>query len=120
MSKIKSSGTSQEMMLAKAFKKKKLRFVRGKNIFGNPDFVLKEAKIAVFCDGKFWHGYRFNKWKKNLAPFWLKKIATNRKRDRKVNKELKKQGWKILRFWDFEIKKDLSKCLMKIEKALRK
>ncbi|PIW65690.1 MAG: very short patch repair endonuclease, partial [Candidatus Omnitrophica bacterium CG12_big_fil_rev_8_21_14_0_65_45_16] len=42
------------------------------------------------------------------------------RRDRLVNRTLKKQGWEVIRFWDFQIKKDINKCVMKIEKLLPK
>lgn len=32
-----------------------------------------------------------------------------------MNQQLKNDGWTVLRFWDFEIKKHLSDCADKIE-----
>lgn len=33
-------------------------------MYGNPDFVLEKQKIAIFCDGDFWHGYNYEKKKR--------------------------------------------------------
>ena len=40
------------------------------------------------------------------------------KRDRKVNKALKKEGWTVIRLWKTEILKNPEKCVDKIEKYL--
>lgn len=40
-------------------------------------------------------------------------------RDFFVTQELIEQGWLVLRFWDFEIKKDVGACADKIEQAYR-
>ena len=40
-------------------------------------------------------------------------------RDREVTKALTEQGWTVLRFWDFEIKKNVVLCADKIEKIYR-
>lgn len=48
---------------------------------------------------------------KNNRDYWIPKIEKNMKRDKKYNKELKKMGWKVLRFWNNEVMKDSDKCL---------
>lgn len=124
MSSIRSKNTKVEIVLGKLLRKAKIRFRRHYPIAGTPDFILVEKKIAIFCDGDFWHG---NNWKirgmKNrqeefdgLSEYWVKKIKTNIKRDRKVNKELKEKGWKVLRIWESDIKKDPEKVLNRIKK----
>lgn len=49
------------------------------------------------------------------SRFWIPKIERNIARDKSVNQQLKNDGWTVLRFWDFEIKKHLSDCADKIE-----
>lgn len=46
--------------------------------------------------------------------YWLQKIERNMARDKKVNKELKKEGWKVIRFWEHEIEKELDRCAQKV------
>ena len=78
-------------------------------------------KIAIFCDSEFWHGKDWAKRKhdhKSNVDFWHNKIKKNIERDVIVNKELKKTGWKILRFWGKEIEKNLAACLEKIERVI--
>lgn len=70
-------------------------------VFGRPDFGNKARRVAVFIDGCFWHGCpRHYKQPKSNIAFWSSKIARNRKRDRAVNKNLKKSGWEVHRIWE--------------------
>ena len=83
---------------------------------------LKKLKIAIFVDSEFWHGkdWKQNKSKiKSNREFWYNKIEANIKRDKEVNKELKKQGWTVLRFWGRVIEKELEYCVGKIEKVIQ-
>lgn len=40
------------------------------------------------------------------ADYWLAKIDSNRRRDARNNALLKKTGWRVLRFWETDIKRD--------------
>lgn len=83
-------------------------------LYGKPDFALRNEKIAIFCDGDFWHGYeietnpRFNVG--NNREFWLRKIRANIERDKKVNKELNLLGWNVIRFWEHDINSNPERC----------
>ena len=118
MAKIKSSGTSPERILIKALRSKGYKISTSNNkLPGNPDIILARKKIAVFVDGEFWHGYHWKMKKKRIKKnrkYWINKIENNIKRDRKCNAQLKKAGWKILRFWQHDIEKDLKKCIKTI------
>jgi len=56
---------------------------------------------------------------KSNIDFWTNKIKNNIKRDKEVNWELNKIGWKVVRFWDFQIKKEIKECIEKIEKIVK-
>jgi DNA mismatch endonuclease (patch repair protein) len=73
-------------------------------VFGRPDFVFPDLKLAVFVDGCFWHGCprHFIRPRGNAA-FWRKKIAGNKSRDRIVNRTLRRMGWRVLRIWEHEL-----------------
>lgn len=69
-----------------------------------PDFVFPDRRIAVFVDGCFWHGCPEHAVKpRTRAAFWRRKLATNRERDRRVNRELRRAGWRVLRIWEHEL-----------------
>jgi len=67
--------------------------------------VFTKRKLAVFIDGDFWHGNpkKFRLPKSNCA-YWQQKIAGNKKRDHEINRELRRLGWRVLRFWESSLK----------------
>lgn len=111
----KSKGTKPEILFAKLLWNAGIRYRKNdKSLFGKPDFVIRASKIAIFCDGEFWHGRDWNVRKKDHKTncnFWYSKIERNIERDKEVNIELDKQGWKVFRFWETEITKEPDKCL---------
>jgi DNA mismatch endonuclease (patch repair protein) len=125
MSRVKAKGTEIEKIMGRALWASGLRGYRKnqKGVLGTPDFCWKRKKIAVFCDSSFWHGFNWSKEKEKIKvrkEFWYKKIEDNISRDKKVNIKLRKEGWKVIRFWDFEIKKDALLCAKKVMNALAK
>jgi len=120
MRNIRSSDTMPELLVARELHKRKIYFARNdKKILGKPDFVFRRKKIVVFIDSDFWHGHktRFIMPKSN-KKYWTEKIKRNILRDKFVNKNLKKEGWKVIRIWVYDIKKNLDKSINKITKAL--
>lgn len=122
MSCIPSKNTRPEIVLGKILWDKGIRYRKHYNIPGRPDFVIVSNRMAIFVDGDFWHGHN---WKlrgfRNLAEelatykkFWVNKITSNIKRDARVNDALKKDKWKVLRFWESDLKKSPDKIIRKI------
>jgi DNA mismatch endonuclease, patch repair protein len=65
---------------------------------GTPDFAFPDSRLAIFVDGCFWHGCRkCQRIPKSNVGYWLAKFAQNRSRDRRVDRELRKAGWIVLR-----------------------
>jgi DNA mismatch endonuclease Vsr len=118
MQAIRSKNTSIEILLGKTLWAKGLRYRKNDSrVFGKPDFTFKQHNLAVFCDSEFWHGKNWKETKRNIKSnkqYWLKKIERNIRRDKQVNKELRKQGWKVIRFWAKHIVNNPEKCAMKI------
>jgi len=85
---------------------------------GNPDFANLEMRIAVFCDGDFWHGYHYRHGKIPRQKFWKEKIQRNMRRDRYVGRRLRREGWSVLRFWEHDINSNPEKCIRKIERKI--
>lgn len=124
MSRIKNKNTTIELRLEDELKRRGLTtYVRNqKGIPGKPDFAFPARKIAVFCDGDFWHGYNWEVTKETIHSnrgFWIPKIEKNMARDARVNAALTEQGWHTFRFWGHDIKKNLSQCADMVEAALR-
>ena len=85
-----------------------------------PDFVFKEARLALFVDGCFWHGCPKHATKpRNNSAFWRRKFAANKARDRLVNRALRIANWTVLRVWEHELaRKNEARLLRRICAAL--
>ena len=123
MQAVKNKDSDIERILRHALWIRGLRYRKNvTGILGKPDIVFKKAKVAVFCDSEFWHGFNWDERKndfKSNQDFWIPKIEKNIERDRIVNKELESQGWTVLRFWGKDIKKHTEQCADIIEQAVR-
>ena len=121
---VKNKGSKIEVRLAKALWKKGLHYRKNdKTVFGKPDLTFKGLKIAIFCDSEFWHGKDWNIKKhdhKSNIDFWHKKIERNIQRDKEVNDQLLKEGWKVLRFWGKDIEKKIDLCVLEITNEIKK
>lgn len=94
-----------------------------KDLPGKPDIVLLKYKIAIFCDGEFFHGKNWEILRPHLeqsnnGEFWIKKISRNIERDDEINKQLLFLGWTVIRFWGDEIKKNTDGCIKVIEEVI--
>lgn len=73
---------------------------------GTPDFAWPKEKVALFVDGCFWHGCpRCYSAPRTNQKFWEDKVWGNKKRDRRVSRQLRKSGWSVLRVWECSIEK---------------
>jgi DNA mismatch endonuclease, patch repair protein len=77
--------------------------------------------VVVFIDSDFWHRHP----KRFIMPatnydYWSEKIVGNVARDRKLTKELKSQGWKVIRIWEYDVKHNFEKSIQKIVDAISK
>ena len=117
MSRIRSKDTKIEKAMASLLRKNRIHYRKYPKLFGNPDFII-EKKVLLFCDGDFWHGYQYDKKKKPQKKFWREKIERNMKRDRKVTRTLRRDGWSVIRIWEHEIQKNPDRCIRKILNVL--
>jgi DNA mismatch endonuclease (patch repair protein) len=120
MQNIRSKNTIPELLVMNELKKRKIYFARHVNkIFGKPDIVFRRRKVIVFIDSDFWHcNSKIFIMPATNVEYWKKKIQKNHKRDKLVNRKLKKEGWRVIRFWESDIKKDKNKIVDKIIKKL--
>ncbi len=118
MGKIRGKNTKPELAFRKALYASGYRYrVDYKKLIGKPDIVLKKYRTIIFIDGEYWHGYNWEERKpkvKTNREFWIAKIERNMQRDQEVNVELNRLGYKVFRFWETEIKKELERCLEEV------
>lgn len=119
MQNIRSAGTKPERLIMYELKRRKIYFARHtESITGTPDIVFRRKRIAVFIDSDFWHGHptRCIMPQTNIE-YWNSKIARNRKRDKEVNRILKKEGWVVIRLWEYDVKNRFDRCVQTILKV---
>ena len=122
MKRIRGRDTSIEMKLRKALWQSGIRYRKNfKKLPGKPDIVIAKYRIAIFCDGEFWHGKDWEIKKKKLGhnrDYWIRKIERNILRDNEVNQKLCALGWTVMRFWGREIENDIDGCVNDIKDAI--
>jgi len=122
MSRVRAKNTGPEakirkMLIANGIRGYRLHY----NLPGKPDIVFTKKKIAIFIDGCFWHKcpvcFQEPETRKD---FWMNKIQSNVDRDKKVDKQLKDEGWTVLRFWEHDVRKKPDAIIKKISKIIEK
>jgi len=94
--------------------------IHKKGIPGRPDIAFVGQRVAVFVNGCFWHRcpYCNPSAPKTHADFWTEKFQKNIERDALKCQALRENGWKVLIFWECEIKKDSLAVARKISRAI--
>ena len=120
MSRIRSRDTKPEIALRRELFRRGLRGWRchARTVPGKPDVAFTRRRVAVFVDGCFWHGHPDYFTPGKSGAYWDAKITRTKERDRIANEALTRDGWTVLRFWDFEIEEDLENCIDAIVDAL--
>jgi DNA mismatch endonuclease (patch repair protein) len=122
MARIRSKGNLEtEVSLIRLFRKHRVTgWRRNQHISGHPDFIFKEMRIAVFVDGCFWHGCpKHGTMPRSNRIYWKRKLERNFRRDRTVSRELRRDGWTVLRIWQHELaKKNEGNLVRRLARAL--
>ncbi len=106
LSAVRSTGNrSTELRMAGILRKLGLSgWRRHQPLPGRPDFAWRRERVALFVDGCFWHGCpRCYSAPKHNGSFWARKLAENTARDRRVNAELRRAGWRVIRVWECRV-----------------
>ena len=119
---VKSKNSRMELSVQKRWSEKGIRHRKhSRNLPGIPDISFANKKLVVFLDSCFWHGCRWHGTNPSSnRKFWVQKIKKNKERDKAVNAQYKKAGWKILRFWEHKLKRNQNIIVAAIITALEK
>src|SRR5262249_1938520 len=119
MSRIRGMNTTPERAVRRCAYRRGLRYrTHVMGLPGRPDMVFYGARVVVFVDGDFWHGWQFNRWRQRLGGFWQAKIERTRRRDRNNFRRLRRAGWKVVRVWEHEVQTDVERCVDQIAEAI--
>jgi DNA mismatch endonuclease (patch repair protein) len=110
MAAVRSRGNATtELPLAKLLWAAGLRGYRKHwPVAGKPDFAWPGRKVAVFVDGCFWHGCVCKTLPRTNREFWRNKIENNQRRDQRVSRSLRRDGWTVIRVKECAVRKPSS------------
>lgn len=117
-------GTKCELVLRRALWSAGFRYrVSVRGLPGNPDIAFLRERVAIFCDGDFWHGrdleVRVEKLKRgHNAPYWVQKIRSNASRDQRRTEQLQQLGWRVVRLWEKDILRCPEQAVLKVSALL--
>ena len=105
---VKRRDTTPELRVAQLLDEQRIAYRRdAADLPGRPDFVFDQAGVALFVHGCWWHGHhcpRGDRVPKTNRAYWLAKITRNRRRDRRVTRQLRERGWSVWAVWECRLK----------------
>jgi DNA mismatch endonuclease (patch repair protein) len=128
MAAVRAKDSKAEIALRRELHRGGVRFrLHARDVLGRPDIVIRRWRLAVFVDGDFWHG---NSWRQrglrrledqfpNRTERWVAKIRRNIERDELVTRELRGEGWHVVRIWESEVLDDPAACARRVVDALQ-
>lgn len=106
MSRIGHRDTKPELIVRSLLHRLGYRFrLHRKDLPGKPDITLAKYKTVIFVHGCFWHRHprcKYSYTPRTRKEFWKEKFERNIKRDKRVGKLLRSQGWKVRIIWECE------------------
>lgn len=118
MSAIRSKNTKPEVKMANALSDAGIEYSMHAKLIGTPDFVMHDMGIVLFVDGEFWHGHTLDDKKRAmLDDYWVDKISRNIARDKKVTRELRRLGWRVIRVTDRQVNKNVAAVVSKVRRC---
>lgn len=84
-----------------------------------PDFVFSKAKLAIFLDGCFWHCCPIHfQMPKHNRLWWRNKLTANTARDARNTADLRRSGWRVLRIWEHDLRRNPGRCVRRVVRLL--
>ena len=109
MSRVRNKKTTPEDKVAQILRQLGIAYRRNlKTLPGKPDFVIYRRRTVLFVNGCFWHGHE-NCKRAHLPDtnrdFWAVKIAKNKRRDAKIQRMLRREGWHVWILWQCRLRR---------------
>lgn len=110
MRRIRSTGTSPEMIVRRLVHERGFRYrLHVENLPGKPDLVFPRLKRIIEVRGCFWHQHGEcidSHVPKSRQEYWRPKLERNQQRDVENLRILKSLGFRVLIVWECETKYD--------------
>jgi DNA mismatch endonuclease, patch repair protein len=107
MSRIRSTGTKPEQRLVSIIQtvagRRKVHLqakVKGIRV----DAFIPSLKLAIFCDGCFYHCCpKHGHVPKSNIGYWKPKLERNARRDRRYRSLLRRNGFRVWKIWEHDL-----------------
>jgi DNA mismatch endonuclease (patch repair protein) len=110
MARVRHQDTKPELIVRSFLHRSGMRFrLHRSDLPGTPDIVFPALRKIILVHGCFWHrhkGCARTTSPKTRNSFWLAKFEANIARDRRVQRHLRKLGWRILIVWECETRNE--------------
>jgi DNA mismatch endonuclease (patch repair protein) len=130
MAAVRSRENRAERLLRRHLHAAGLRYrLYDRAVLGKPDLVFKQARVAVFVDGDFWHGRKYLEggvralrriFRGERREWWIDKLKRNVARDREVTRSLAAEGWLVLRYWESDVMRRVERIAAVVEREVRR
>lgn len=103
MSRIRGRDTAPELVVRRFLHREGFRYrLHVRDLPGRPDIVLPKYGVVIFVNGCFWHAHTCQKGRvpSSRTAFWAEKFKSNRRRDARSRRALRKAGWRVLTVWE--------------------
>ncbi len=106
MSRVRGKDTKPEMAVRRTVHAMGYRYrLHRRDLPGIPDLVFGRLKKVIFVHGCFWHRHpdptcKLARMPKSRLEFWRPKLEGNRRRDERIQAELRGSGWRVMVVWE--------------------
>jgi DNA mismatch endonuclease (patch repair protein) len=110
---VKQHDTDAELRVRKLLRVLGIGYrIRNRDLAGSPDVANRSHRWAIFVNGCFWHGHKncqktksgtSSRVPKTRPECWSEKFITNRKRDARKCKELRRDRYRVLIVWECDL-----------------
>ncbi len=108
MAAIRGKDTGPEMTVRRILTAMGYRYrLHDRALPGRPDLVFVSRRAVVFVHGCFWHRHACRTGRatpRTRGAFWCAKFESNRQRDRRNVRALRRQGWRALVVWECQLR----------------
>ncbi|MDQ7013709.1 MAG: very short patch repair endonuclease [Planctomycetota bacterium] len=108
MAQIRGRDTSPELIVRWVVSGLGYRYrLHVRSLPGCPDLVLRSQSTVIFVNGCFWHRHSCARGKSmpsTRKAFWQAKFEANVARDRRVRRQLRAMGWRVITVWECQTK----------------
>lgn len=104
MARIRREDTGPEIAVRSCLHALGFRFrLHSASLPGTPDIALARYRTVIFVHGCFWHRHKnchYAYVPKTRVAFWTMKFEQNVRRDRRVARQLRAAGWRVITVWE--------------------